>query len=153
MGLDMTLKKRTYIGAQYKHNGITGEINLKKNGEIIPINVNRVTYIEEDLVEWRNANHIHNWFVEKLQDGEDDCRDCEVSTDDLHLLLSACKEAISDKQNAQNHLPTKGGFFFGGTEYDEWYFKETERTISDIEKIIEELKDDKYSDLIYTSSW
>lgn len=40
---------------------------------------------------WRKANHIHNWFVENVQDGEDDCRyHGEVTKEDLEELLVSC---------------------------------------------------------------
>ena len=42
---------------------------------------------------WRKANQIHNWFVENVQDGEDDCRyHREVTEDDLQDLLSMCEK-------------------------------------------------------------
>lgn len=41
---------------------------------------------------WRKANQIHNWFVENVQDGEDDCRyHREVTKEDLEELLDICE--------------------------------------------------------------
>lgn len=50
---------------------------------------------------------------------------------------------------AERRLPTQEGFFFGGTEYDEWYvddLKETKRMVT------EALADDD-ADYEYGSSW
>lgn len=53
-------------------------------------------YIAEYVGYWRKANAIHKWFVDNVQDGEDDCGYYEVSKEDLEELLSICK-AIKDK--------------------------------------------------------
>ena len=78
MGLDMSLTKKVYIGAQYEHNQVTGTIDLYSAGKPILIELKKVTYIEEEAGYWRKANAIHRWFVENVQKGEDDCRDYYV---------------------------------------------------------------------------
>ena len=45
---------------------------------------------------WRKANEIHNWFVENVQDGEDDC--CyhrEVTKEVLEELLDVCNKVLA----------------------------------------------------------
>ena len=39
---------------------------------------------------WRKANQIHNWFVENVQDGIDDCGTYEVTEKQLVNLLNTC---------------------------------------------------------------
>lgn len=39
---------------------------------------------------WRKANHIHGWFVENVQDGEDDCGTYEITRAHLQNLLDCC---------------------------------------------------------------
>ena len=92
MGLDMYLSRKKYIGANYEHRGITGNINIKQGNKEIPIDFNKVSYIEESVGYWRKANAIHKWFVDKCQDGVDDCKPYYVSTEDLEELLNICKE-------------------------------------------------------------
>lgn len=47
-------------------------------------------------------------------------------------------------------LPTSSGFFFGSTDYDEWYIKDLELT----KQICEDaLKEDDGGDFYYQSSW
>ena len=48
-------------------------------------------------------------------------------------------------------FPTTGGFFFGDTEYDEYYLKKVERTIVDLKKALEDF-DDSW-EFYYSSSW
>jgi hypothetical protein len=43
---------------------------------------------------WRKANQIHNWFVENVQDGNDDCKDYYVSRKQLEELRDTCKAVL-----------------------------------------------------------
>lgn len=45
---------------------------------------------------------------------------------------------IKDSTVAQELLPTQSGFFFGDTEYDQWYYQDLENTKKIIEAILEE---------------
>jgi len=49
-------------------------------------------------------------------------------------------------------LPTASGFFFGGTEFNEWYFQDIEETIEIISKVLKET-DFKTQTIFYRSSW
>lgn len=59
---------------------------------------------------------------------------------------------IKDASMAQELLPTESGFFFGGTDYDEYYISDLNDTIKVLE---EELKteDKSYSSYEYNASW
>ena len=61
MGLDMYLYKKTYIGANYSHRKVKGEINLTYGDNNTPfkINIDRVSEISEQVAYWRKANEIH----------------------------------------------------------------------------------------------
>lgn len=39
-------------------------------------------------------------------------------------LLDACNEVLKDNSKAEELLPTMSGFFFGSTEYDDYYFQD-----------------------------
>ena len=151
MGLDMYLRKNTYIGANYEHNKVSGVIEIKKDGKEIPIQFNRVSTIIEEVGYWRKANHIHNWFVEKCQDGVDECQKTYIDIEQLTDLLQVCKIVINNKDLASELLPTSSGFFFGGTEYDEYYFNDIQYTIELIESLFKE--DNTNSSFYYSSSW
>ena len=109
--------------------------------------------IMEEVGYWRKANSIHRWFVENVQDGIDDC--CyhrEVTKEDLEELLDICHEVICNPDLAELRLPTQGGFFFGSTEYDEYYIDDLINTIDMIVKILETTDFDKEM-IYYVSSW
>lgn len=158
MGLDMYLLKKIYIGANFEHNEIAGEINITKGGEPFKINMNKVTYVIEDWGDWRKANAIHQLFVENVQEGKDDCREYYVSEDKLKELLDICNQIKANPTLAPELLPTQGGFFFGSTDYDEYYWDDIDLTISIIENAIQDrevVNDKEYirGDIYYSSSW
>lgn len=47
--------------------------------------------IIEEVGYWRKANAIHKWFVDNIQDGEDDCGYYEIAPEQLEELLNICK--------------------------------------------------------------
>ncbi|MDD3860556.1 MAG: hypothetical protein PHW83_10185 [Bacteroidales bacterium] len=152
MGLDMYLDNRKYIGANYEFNNITGNIELFRDGKKININFDKVAYVVERVAYWRKANAIHNWFVENIQDGVDDCKEYYVSITQLHNLLDKVDAVLNDHSLASTILPSKSGFFFGNTAYDNWYYEDLEYTKEILENIIQNSK--PYEDtLYYSSSW
>lgn len=132
---------------------------------------------------WRKANQIHNWFVENVQYGNDDCGIYEVTKDQLEELLDLCYtvqmksklvdgkvkngqrivngawkniiedgKVIEDPSVAQELLPASPGFFFGSTEYDQWYMDNINYTIDMIERVLRET-DFEHEIVAYRASW
>lgn len=153
MGLDMYLMKETYIGAGFEFNEVKGTVDVTKQGKSIPINFNRISTITEEVGYWRKANHIHNWFVQNVQGGRDECQRAYVSKEELEKLLNICKEVLADHSKAPELLPTTSGFFFGGTDYDEYYYQDVQDTINIIEPLLKELEENSMGDIYYQSSW
>lgn len=150
MGLDMYLSKKTYV-KYWEHNGDDNyEVKVTRGGEPTNIDPKKVSYIVEEVGYWRKANQIHQWFVDNVQGGIDDCRDVYVERQKLAELLNICKIVSIDKSKAEQLLPTASGFFFGNTEYDEWYYQDIQSTIEILE---EALSDEKADHFEYHSSW
>jgi hypothetical protein len=61
-------------------------------------------------------------------------------------------KVIEDYSVAEKLLPTTCGFFFGGTDYNEWYVEEIKDTIEIVEKVLETTDFDKEM-IYYVSSW
>lgn len=51
---------------------------------------------------------------------------------------------------AEELLPTTSGFFFGGTDYDEWYVNDLKRTIDQIDRVLVAGSEWEFE---YHSSW
>jgi hypothetical protein len=49
-------------------------------------------------------------------------------------------------------LPPQEGFFFGGTDIDEWYWNDLKNTITQLERVFALPEIDKLS-FYYSSSW
>ena len=165
MGLDMYLHKKTYV-KNWDHNDKKDhyEITIKKGGEIYnEIQINRITEIVEEVAYWRKANHIHNWFVNNVQGGKDDCGEYYVTEDDITKLINTCEKVLGsledsyDKKTdtykntsvAERLLPRGSGFFFGSIIYDKWYADDLRDTIEQLQPLLEE----KTGDFYYQSSW
>lgn len=148
MGLDMYLTKRVYVGAEYEHRNVSGIIDISVDGEKLPVNFNKVSEIIERAGYWRKANHIHAWFVKNVQDEKDDCGDYYVSEENMKELLDAVNQVLDNHDLAEELLPIQEGFFFGGTEYDEYYFSDLEETREILEEALK-----SSGDFYYHSSW
>src|SRR5665811_122359 len=142
MGLDMYLHKRTYIWSETR-------AELRLSGVPDTVEPGKVCYIVEEAGYWRKANAIHQWIVENVQDGNDNCHTHEVSRAQLQALLRSVETVLAHPDMAARLLPTQEGFFFGGTEYDDGYvacLKETTRILTDA------LADGE-AEFEYCSSW
>ena len=76
-----------------------------------------------------------------------------VSKDDLIELYNTLKEVNVNKDKAEELLPTTSGFFFGGTDYDEYYFNEVKRTIEELRPYIQDMEKEDNSYFVYQASW
>jgi hypothetical protein len=153
MGLDMYLTRKTYV-KQWSHQKPEEqfEITITKGGKPYDgIDVSNVTNIEEEVGYWRKANQIHRWFVDNVQNGVDNCGEYSVSKSELETLRNICTEVLNDHSKAEELLPSASGFFFGNTDYDEWYYNDVEHTIEILDKILSE--SDGNQDIYYSSSW
>ena len=156
MGLDMYLTKKTYVGGNYDFNKVEGDVKLNVRGNDLPVKLNRLTYVIEDVGYWRKANQIHKWFVDNVQGGVDDCSKYEVSVEKLKELLKICKKVKKYHGLAEKLLPTQEGFFFGGTSYGPHYFYDIDMTIKILTPLLKELKaqpETIFSYIEYQSSW
>lgn len=110
--------------------------------------------IFDSVMYWRKANQIHKWFVENIQDGVDDCGIYVVSEEQLTELYDTAKRVLETKDQsvARKLLPTTSGFFFGSTEYDQWYYENVKETVEQLEKCLKEI-DFENEIVYYTSSW
>ena len=168
MGLDMYLYVEKYVSRKDYHRDENGDLDAKDSKAFTDL-VNTLgvaSLIDEDswtgftvnvpVGYWRKANAIHNYIVETHADGRDECQEIGLSRDNLHTLREMCKLAIDGyKENestvfAEENLPTTSGFFFGSTEYDEWYFQDLQNTVDIIDRCLADEANDWF---IYRASW
>ena len=147
MGLDMYLKGKKWISSWNDNDKELGE----KLNALVAVRPGRVEEVVCEAGYWRKANAIHKWFVDNVQDGEDDCGEYFVDDSALRKLLEVCERVLEDRSLAVELLPSQAGFFFGGTDYDEWYFTDLKNTVEIIKPLLgEEFKSWSF---YYRSSW
>ena len=180
----MYLNKRSYV-KNWDHYQPEDRysITIRKGGKPIApyeIDPQKITYLIQEVGYWRKANAIHRWFVENVQDDQDDCKEYWINREKLRELLDIVDKVlaaselvtgkirngtmyengkamavIEDGQNikdpslAKELLPTQGGFFFGSTDYNQWYYDDLLNT----KRILEDALADPYGEYYYQSSW
>lgn len=111
-----------------------------------------LVYDGNQIASWRKANAVHKWFVDNVQGGVDDCGEYKVTKEQLIQLHNECNQVLNNSSLAESLLPTFPGFFFGGTDYYEWYYNDLRNTVQIIDEILE-YKSYCLDDLYYSSSW
>jgi hypothetical protein len=161
MGLDMYLRASEYISRNDWGRDENGNIldtpnetfkaivEAFKMGDVIDKTGFAGISVDFPMGYWRKANQIHNWFVENVQDGEDNCGSYYVTREQLETLKDLCVEVLANKSLAEDLLPTGAGFFFGSTTYDEYYYGDLNDTIGIITRCLES----KFDGFEYQSSW
>ena len=149
MGLDMYLSRKVYLFG-HGNDSPRKKISINLDGIVS----DEVSELTQEIGYWRKSNQIHNWFVDRVQKGIDDCGEYEVSEEQLKELLGKVDKVLVNHNSAPDILPTQEGFFFGSIEYDSYYFSDLEDTKEILEKALS-IKDPEgcFSTLVYHSSW
>jgi hypothetical protein len=169
MGLDMYLNAKQYVNRnigfgdaamlrpEYTNTVAASGLDKYTDDESVNIYGANVSVV---AAYWRKANQIHNWFVDNCQSGEDNCQEYHVSTAQLKELMDVCLEVLAHKDDttvAEDLLPVDMGFSFGSENYDEWYYRDVEYTITRIKNILaivaEEESQNIYTTFSYQASW
>ena len=153
MGLDMYLNASRYLSD-------FDEADVEKKEAMLKLFPELEVYLEKDknpvremvaeIGYWRKANAIHNWFVQNVQDGEDDCKKYFVNREELEKLKGLCQQVLADNSLAEELLPPISGFFFGNTEIDEYYIDDLQKTVAIIDKALALPNNWEFE---YQSSW
>ena len=161
MGLDMYLSARKYIsGVDWKETEEGYEkVPVPKFDEVLSTVELTREDVREDLPSaqieltvayWRKVNSVHQWFVDNCANGEDDCRPVYVPRECLEELLATVEKALTERDS--DYIPPQGGFFFGSTEVDDYYWSDLEETKTKLKAILENPKLADW-DFEYQASW
>ena len=95
MSLDIYISKTIFIGAMYKSCGITGEIHLFKHGREIPVVLENVCSIIEQVYHGHKTWWLLEWLNKELPGGlTGDCEEHQISREELIRLYRACTEVL-----------------------------------------------------------
>lgn len=125
-----------------------------------------VLLVQNAQASYRKANQIQNYFETRFAYTNDDEYNC-VTTKIDDLTLSDIVNRITEIEHsshqqvaAENNFPTTSGFFYGDTEYDDYYFETNTQFKNDLlmlqtsrNKINKVLANTDYQAIIDYSSW
>lgn len=139
MGLDMYLQR-------VKKN----ELEVKRNG-VVMYDFHQ-QFESSEIGYWRKANAIHDWFCREFH-CEINCSPIVLSEDDIQELYDICDQLVKahDENLCKELLPTCSGFFFGSTEYDEWYYEDLKLTMDILNRAMEETDWD--TEIVFYDAW
>jgi hypothetical protein len=144
MGLDMYLTAKRRLDAE--------TVDVIKAERISGMGDMHPKEIVCEAMYWRKANAIHKWFVDHVQDGDDNCHEYEVQSGQLRELESLCLKVLAERGKATELLPPSAGFFFGSNEIDDYYWVYLQETADRIAKLLSTEGVDNWY-FYYQSSW
>lgn len=82
---------------------------------------------------------------------EENCSNIEIDKYQVEDLIEACKEVLANHDKASFLLPTQTGFFFGSTDYDDWYFDDVQNVKEKFEEVLADFDMDE--DILLMHCW
>lgn len=144
--------KREEVAYWRKANAIHGwfERKIEEYGESLE-NCRDYPVTKEDLIELRDTCQkiIDKSKIVKgvIKNGER----YNHSRNEWEPIMSQGR-VITNPELAQELLPTKSGFFYGSTEYDEHYIEDLKETIDQIDRVLETTNFDE-EEICYSAWW
>ena len=76
----------------------------------------------EEVAYFRKVNFLHRWVEEHLNEGrQTNCEEIPFHLEAMAGLMATCAQVLDKPELGPELLPTVSRFFFGGTDYDEYY--------------------------------
>lgn len=149
MGLDMCLRD-----IKIYHIEKAGKLGMSLN-DYVNANYDKVMLdsvgIERNWV-LRNAGHIHNWFVQNVQNGRDDGGVYVFSKRKANELTKICRHILVHLDEAPKYLPVTNAYGYGPRDYDQWYFDSVMNMLRILEEAFD-FVDFKKKVLVYYANW
>ena len=161
MGLDQYLTAKKYV-SKFDYSDSQNRIITQEYMDLLPMDTPDIAQYGEfagitvtyPVGYWRKANAIHNFFVQNVGEGIDNCQEMWVDRETLVDLRSRCDGVLNaddmEKKAKEVGLETADGFFFGNTEYGDWYKDDLKLTVEICDKVLD--IPEEYS-LHYQASW
>ena len=99
-----------------------------------------------EVAYFRKVNFLIPFFGYK-----ENCSNIEIDKYQVEDLIEACKEVLANHDKASFLLPTQAGFFFGSTDYDDWYFDDVQNVKEKFEEILADF--DRDEDILLMHCW
>lgn len=99
---------------------------------------------------FRKVNFIFNFYENTLGTMKEQWY-ALTTAEDIDDLIYRCERVLKDHSKAPELLPTQSGFFFGSTDYEDWYFEDVKYCLKQMKKFRKGLTDDMTAYVIF--SW
>ena len=122
MGLDMYLERHTYV-KRWKHMPPERlfDVTVSRGGQpYTPIKPERISFVIEQVGYWRKNYSVHEWLIQNVDSGIDDCTAHYVPLDKLQEL-SHYAENIGDHQTVAMLEPLIAEYSDGDHEGSFYY--------------------------------
>lgn len=117
----------------------------KFNGKVLTIdefeeaiNYHRKHFCAVEDAYFRKVNFIYEYFNDII---DHDNEMCLTDKEDIINLIAICNEVIKDNDKASLLLPTRSGFFFGSTDYDDWYYSDVKDCKTQMKALLKKVKE------------
>jgi hypothetical protein len=151
MGLDMYLHKKYYVmNWDHTEPERRHHITIKRGGKKSPIHNCQAIYVSRD--DLKKLLHTIDEVLRKskLKPGAI-VNGHKYDPKEGMTPIVAKEGVIIDSGAASELLPTQDGFFFGGTDYDEFYYGDLVFTKKELERLMAEEHDG--GEFYYEASW
>lgn len=102
---------------------------------------------------FRKVNFLVRYFADLGFDVENQIP-FYITKEQVLELRNRCKSVLEDHSQAEDLLPTMEGFFFGSTDYDDYYFEDVEQVLKYCEETLLPMFDELDGrESIYFSTW
>lgn len=113
----------------------------------LDMGISKEVIAEDELMYWRKAHQIREWFVNNLDNFQDE-GNTPIKKEDLEKLIDVCQKILSNPKLAKELLPIPDD---RPEKYDENYFQQISYTIEEAKKIVKDT--DWENEKIYYWEW
>lgn len=100
------------------------------------------TKLGEEILYYRKVNFLIPFFEDSILYEEAGFILSSVHKDEIKNLIDFCEMVLKNREKAPEILPTEEGFFFGSTEYDDYYFKCVQNVLNDFKMLLKDFEED-----------
>jgi hypothetical protein len=128
-----------------------------QKGMLETCELEKVAYWADDIIEsfshrfdmyYRKVNFLYAYFADRLENEQ-----CLVTRHDVEDIIDRANKVLlaHDDSVSMELLPTQCGFFFGSTDYDDWYFADVKDCLTQMKKLNKSLNQDDL--VMWEFSW
>lgn len=108
---------------------------------------------DKKIAYFRKVNFLVKFMEDYYDHIIENCEPIQIDEDCILELKWRCESVLKNRKLADSLLPTVSGFFYGSTEYDDFYYSNVEQVLDSCKKILEEFSKLPEGDSITFDIW